>query len=318
MSIRAFLKRSRFLMATVTDIDVAGKHVTCNLDETDERQTIPYDHLVLALGSVTRMPDVPGLRDFGFEMKSLTDAVALRDRAIEMLESADASSDPAMKKELLHFVVVGGNFTGVEVAGELDALISKACKRYRNITPGDVRITLVERGPRILAVLGDELSDYATANLRKRGVELRLGDSVTAIGEDFAQYASGEKSPARTVIWCAGIAPTPTALRLPVPRDERGYILCERDLRVQGVQGVWAIGDCAVLRASDGSLYPATAQHAIAAPCSGPSGSPCTAAPDIIATTGTRIDDSPATLAGSMPTMANQQALPSAIGTSVM
>ncbi|MBC7771916.1 MAG: NAD(P)/FAD-dependent oxidoreductase [Pyrinomonadaceae bacterium] len=263
MSIRAFLKRSRFLMATVTALDVESKVVTCNVDETDQQQSIQYDHLVLALGSVTRMPEVPGLREFGFEMKSLGDAVALRDRAIEMLESADATVDPAMKKELLHFVVVGGNFTGVEVAGELDALLSKASDGYRHVTTSDILITLVERGPRILSVLGDELSDYAAKNLKKRGVELRLGDSVNAIGEDFAQYASGEKSPARTVIWCAGIAPTPTALRLPIPRDERGYILCERDLRVKGIEGLWAIGDCAVLRAKDGTLYPATAQHAI-------------------------------------------------------
>lgn len=263
MSIRAFLKRARFLMATVVGIDVAARTVTCNVDETDEQQVIQYDQLVLALGSVTRMPEVPGLREFGFEMKSLGDAVALRDRAIEMLESADATADPDMKKEMLHFVVVGGNFTGVEVAGELDALLSKASRGYRHVGPADIAITLVERGQRILSVLGDELSDYATRNLRKRGVELRLGDSVCAIGENFVEYSGGERSPARTVIWCAGIAPTPTSLRLPVPRDERGYILCQRDLRVQGLDDVWAIGDCAVLRGADGALYPATAQHAM-------------------------------------------------------
>lgn len=265
--IRSFLRTSTFKMAEVTAIDTDARVVDCRYSETGDTERIGYDHLVIALGSVTRMPDVPGLREHGFELKSLADAVAMRDNAIEMLEVADATTDPDTRRELLHFVVVGGNFTGVEVAGELDSFVPKAAKGYRNVKREDIRITLVERGDRILGVLGPELSTYATNNLNRRGVNLQLNRTIIEVGEDFAVFDNGERVATRTVLWCAGIAPTPLALRLPLPRDERGYIRCEPTFQVQGFTNIWAIGDCAHLPAPPNeqghSSYPATAQHAI-------------------------------------------------------
>lgn len=261
--IRSFLRTSTFKMAEVRAIDTDARTVECIFGETGEVEHVRYDHLVIALGSVTRLPDVPGLREHGFQLKSLTDAVAMRDNAIRMLEVADATSDPARRRALLHFVVVGGNFTGVEVAGELDAFVPRAARRYRNLSRSDVRITLVERSDHILAPLGPGLSSYALKNLRSRGVDVRLGCSVSSIDRDHAILDTGERLDTHTVLWCAGIAPTPLALRLGVPRDERGYILTEPTFQVRGLPGVWAIGDCAVLRSASGEHYPATAQHAI-------------------------------------------------------
>ncbi|MGE3107170.1 MAG: NAD(P)/FAD-dependent oxidoreductase [Phycisphaerales bacterium] len=263
VSIRAFLKRSRFMMAEVTAVDTARRIVTVRLAETGQTHELPYDHLVIALGSITRLPNVPGLRQFAGELKSLSDAVAMRDRAIALLETADATSDPNQRRELLHFVVVGGNFTGVEVAGELDAFLNAASRNYRRVHIDEIKVTLVERGPKILGVLGDDLADYAMQNLRRRGVDVRVNDSVTEVGKDFAVLQSGERLRTHMVMWCAGIAPTPVTLGMPVPRDEHGYILCDPDCRVKGLPDVWAIGDCAVLHSSSGAKYPATAQHAI-------------------------------------------------------
>ena len=126
---RAFLKSAEFLMAEINGADLERRRITYRLVGADDDQTIDYDHLVIALGSVTRLPDVPGLREHGVELKSLSDAVALRDRAIALLERANATEDPQERKALLHFVVIGGNFTGVEAAGEGHMFLREATHR---------------------------------------------------------------------------------------------------------------------------------------------------------------------------------------------
>ena len=263
VSLRAFLKRTTFRMADVTEVDLGRREVGYRPPGGGPPGKISYDHLVLAPGSVTRLPDIPGLDQHGIEMKSLADAVGLRDRAIRMLETADATPDPAARQALLHFVVVGGNFTGVEVAGELDVLLGRARRLYRNVKREDCRVTLVEVTGRILSALDPGLADYAAARLSRRGIQLRLNASVARIEADRAVLAGGETLSTRTVIWCAGIRPAPLVGRLHVPVDVRGYILCERDLRVRGFDNVWAAGDCAVVPDPGGRPYPATAQHAI-------------------------------------------------------
>jgi NADH dehydrogenase len=215
------------------------------------------------MGSVTRMPDVPGLAEHGHEIKSLTDAVALRDRAIEMLEAANLEPDPARRRSMLHFVIVGGNYTGVEVAGEFQAFFSEARRQYPALRRDDYRITLVELRDRILPALGDDLANYAAEKMDERGIDIRTGESVECIEAASATLSGGDVLLTRTVIWCAGVAPPPLVARMRLPVDDRGYIECERDLRVRGFDNVWAIGDCAVNRDADGHPYPATAQHAV-------------------------------------------------------
>jgi NADH dehydrogenase len=260
--LRRYLRRTELLTADVNGIDVRRREVRLHYPDGSER-LMPYDHLVIALGSVTRMPDVPGLREFGFGLKSLADAVALRDRTIGLLELASETDDVERRRAMLTFVIVGGNYTGVEVAGEFNEFLTEATRLYPNISQRDIRIVLVDHEPRILHTLDEELSQYASARLKRRGVELRLENTVTRIEKEAAELKVGGRVPAWTVIWAAGVAPNPLLSRLDVPRDKRGYLLCGPDLQMQGSESVWGIGDCAVNPDPAGNAYPPTAQHAI-------------------------------------------------------
>jgi NADH dehydrogenase len=263
VSTRNFLKRATFCMAEVTGIEFEQQRVCCRIQGNEQVQWNDYDHLVLALGSVTNLPDIPGLREYGFEMKSLTDAVALRDRAILLMEMAESAADTVERRALLHFVVVGGNFTGVEAAGEFDVFLKKAARYYENVRPADCQVTLVEISDRILTAVDQDLSEYATEHMRRRGMDIRLETTVSRIEPSHVVLNTGETLHAHTVVWCAGIAPSRLIAQLPIPVDDRGYILCENDLRVQELENVWAIGDCAVNVDENGKPYPATAQHAV-------------------------------------------------------
>lgn len=261
--IRSFVRTGEFRMAEVVGVDLERQEVRYRLGRLDRTETVAYDHLVVAVGSVTRWPDVPGLREHGYEMKTLGDAVGLRDRAIRALEFADAIDDPVLRKGMLSLVVVGGNFTGAEVAGEYDMFVKQAAKHYPRVEPRECRVTIVELSDRILGALGEELSDFAMTHLRRRGFDLRLKTTVSAVHEDRVELSDGSEVEARTVIWCAGIAPSPLIGEIGLPVDERGYVLCDRDLRVRGCDNVWAIGDAAINPDAEGGAYPATAQHAV-------------------------------------------------------
>lgn len=264
VSIRDFLKRTDFHMGRVTGLDLNRGEVHYGLGEDEvTHQTLGFDHLVISLGSVTLLPNIPGLRRHAFQMKSLTDAVALRDHAIRQLEMAEVVEDPDQRQAMLRFVVVGANFTGVEVAGELDVFLKQACKQYKRVHPGDFRVTLIDIADRILPALDSDLSDFAAYSLKRRGLDILLSTSVAETDGKQIRLETGETLSAQTLVWCAGIEPNPLISSLDVPTDERGYILCDDDLRVQGMDSVWAIGDCAVNRAPDGKPYPATAQHAV-------------------------------------------------------
>ncbi len=263
VSIRAFIKRSRFLMAEATRVDADARRLYYRLEPAAPESYLDYDELVLALGSVTRHPPVPGLTEYGFGMKSLGDAVALRDRAITMLELAEASEDPGARRQLLHFVVVGANFTGVEVAGEFLHFLRAASRGYPRLSPADCRVTLIEIGERILGALGEELSRQASRQLAREGVEILTRRSVQAIGPASLLLDDGQRLDSRTVIWCAGIAAPPPLWDGSLPCDAQGWLLCAADMRVAGQERIWAIGDCAVNVDAAGRSLPATAQGAV-------------------------------------------------------
>jgi len=262
VSIRSFLKRTAFRLAEVCSVDPIARRVAYRSADDDRDSSLEYDHLVVSVGSVTRLPSVPGLDEHGFSLKSLTDALALRDRAIRMLERADATTDLEARRRLLSFVVVGGNFTGVEVAGEFQVFLRQASKQYPGLDPDLCHVTLVEIADRILPGLDAGLSRYAVEKMRARGIDVRLRSSVRQVAADHITLANDERLPCRTLIWCAGIAPNPLLERMSLPVDENGYLRCDRMLRVQGRSDIWAIGDCAVNPDREGRPYPATAQHA--------------------------------------------------------
>lgn len=263
VSTRDFLKRTRFIMAEVVNIDFDANEVIYRLPDASRPESIGYDQLVLALGSVTLLPEVPGLEENGFEIKSLADAVALRDRAIRQLEHADAIDEIEVRRRLLHFVVVGASFTGVEVAGEFEVFLRRACRRYPRLEQRDITITLVEKAERILPALDADLGLYALRQLTRRGIDVRLGTTVSRVAHHRVDLDDGRSLDAETVIWCAGIAPNPLLEQLGLPMDARGYIRCLPDLRVESFTNVWAIGDAAVNVDPEGVAYPATAQHAV-------------------------------------------------------
>jgi NADH dehydrogenase len=261
--LRKFIHRGDFRMAEVLSIDIKNQQVHYQPIGDEHPHSLHYDHLILALGSMTKRPPVPGLSDYGFEMKSLSDAISLRDRGIRLLELANTVEDAALKRELLTFVAVGANFTGVEFAGEYQAFLSEMAEDYPNLSPKDVHMVLVEHGKRILPTVRPHLADWARDTLLGRGVEVRTEMSVEAVGPRDCTLTDGTKIPTRTVVWTAGIAPPEILKQIPgLPLNEKGYIACERDLRVTGFPNLWAVGDCATVRTAEGTVYAATAQNA--------------------------------------------------------
>jgi NADH dehydrogenase len=262
--VRAQLRRARYVLGEVVSIDLAARAVDVRHSITGAQQTLAYDQLVLALGSVTTTFNIPGVADHALPLKTLEDAERLRNRVIAALELADVTADPVERERLLTFVIVGGGYTGVEAAGELVDLFGSITKFYASIAPRDVRIVLIEAGPSLLAGLPPAMGAYTAKNLAARGIRLIIGDGVTALDDRAIHLASGTAIPTATVLWSAGVRPTPVLMKLPVQHARNGGIIVGRDMSVADWPGVWALGDCAWIptaRADD--WYPMTAQHAI-------------------------------------------------------
>lgn len=260
--LRGFLRSGSLVMAHVESINLEAQQVEVR-PEYGENVTICYDHLVIALGSVTRMPSIPGVGEFAFGLKTLSDATLLRDRAIGMLEMANLGTDHQHRQSWLTFAVVGGGYTGVEAAGEFNAFLRESLRHYSKVSESDIRVILIQRSGRILDALDETMSDKASEVLRRHGVEIRLNESVAQVSETSFTLASGEEIDSHTVVWSAGVAAPRLLKTLNLPVNAHGYVECERDLRVRGMENVWAIGDCASNPDADGKPYPPTAQHAL-------------------------------------------------------
>jgi len=262
--VRSQLRRSRYVLGDVVAIDLDARRVEVAYSITGARQTLNYDQLVLALGSVTSTFGIPGVAEHALPLKTLEDAERLRNRVIGSLELADLTTDPAERARLLTYVIVGGGYTGAEGAGELIDLFHSITKFYTTIKPGEVRMVVIEAGPELLAGLPPAMGRYTAKSLVSRGVELHLGDAVTALDDQAIHLASGLTIPTATVLWSAGVRPTPVLRDLPLEHARNGGIIVERDFSVPGRPGVWALGDCAwIPMKTPGEWYPMTAQHAI-------------------------------------------------------
>jgi NADH dehydrogenase len=262
--IRKMLKRTHFFDGEVNSIDLVNKRVAVShgLDKIHEHE-IGYDHIVLALGSVTNFFGIPGLEEQALTMKSLADAVYLRNRLIEYLEEADFECSTVPPTQLLTFVVAGGGFAGVETVAAINDFLRDAIKFYPNLTEPMLRVVLVEHGSAILAELGPELGHYAQKKLTERKIEFRLGVKVTCISERGVELSDGTALHAGTLVWTAGTAPCPLLEPLDCAK-EHGRIVVNEYLEVAGYPGVWALGDCASIPDKEtGRPYPPTAQHAL-------------------------------------------------------
>ncbi len=261
--IREQIRRSRFVLADVDEIDVRANTVRYHHVLTGTSVLQPYDHLVLALGASTSTFGLSGVAENAWALKTLDDADALRNHLVWLLELADTIDDEARRKRLLTIAVVGGGFTGVEAAGEIVELFRSVLRFYRRLRPEEVKMVLVEAGPTLLAGLPPKMGQYSRRVLERRGVEVVTGDGVTGADSTGLNLQSGRRIETETIIWSAGVQPSPTVAKTALPTTRRGAIETQRDMRVAGVAGVWALGDCASIPDGEGGVYPATAQHAI-------------------------------------------------------
>ncbi|HVD85849.1 MAG TPA: NAD(P)/FAD-dependent oxidoreductase [Solirubrobacterales bacterium] len=260
--LREILKRTYLRLGSIVAHDPAAKTVTLRA-KYGETETLPYDQLLLSLGSVSRVLPVPGLAEHAVGFKSLADAIFLRNHVVETLEEANATEDPARREQLLTYVFVGGGYAGLEALAELQDFASDAMDNYPRARLHGMRWVLVEATDRVLPEIDRQLADYALRELRGRGIDIRLETTLEEVGPETARLSNGEVLPTRTVVWTAGVAPQPILGQLSLPLDERGRVPVDSFLRVRGMDSVWAIGDCAAAPDPRGGLCPPTAQHAV-------------------------------------------------------
>jgi NADH dehydrogenase len=262
--LRRVLRRTRLMIGRATGFDVDRRTVTVAPPEGQPR-TIAWDRLVLATGSVSRLPGIPGLAEHARGFKTLPEGIYLRNHVLRQLELADAADDVAERAARLTFVVVGAGYAGTELVAELQALTSRAIDAYPGLRPRDVRWILADLAPMILPELGQQLGRATLRILRRRGIEVRLETGVKEIGPESVRLTDGDELPTRTFVWTAGVRPQPLVATIGLPTDRQGRLLVDRYLTVQGRDDVFALGDTAAVPdpASPERPSPPTAQHAL-------------------------------------------------------
>jgi len=254
MPIRTIIKKAGFHEGRIKNIDPYGKIV--NLWGSGEKRGISlhYDFLVVALGSETNFFGMNDLEKNSYQMKTLNDAVMVRNRIIDMLEQAENEKNPILKKSLLTFVVVGGGFAGIETAGEIMDLLLDVRKYYPNITREDIKVVVLEALPSILPGFTESLARFTQKKLTENGVEIKLRTAVTSFDGDEVMVKDLEEKDeeeaisaiqTKTVIWTAGVTPVNTIKRS-LFKTEKGKIIVNENLEVVDFPGVFAIGDCAL------------------------------------------------------------------------
>src|SRR5882757_1012731 len=260
--LREQLKRTYLRLGEIVGHDPEAKTVELR-KKFGGNEEMRYDQLLLALGSVSRTLPVPGLAEHAVGFKGLADAIYLRNHVVETLEEANATEDPARREKLLTYVFVGGGYAGLEALAELQDFAADAMDAYPRARLHGMRWVLVEASGRVLPEIDQQLADYALRELRGRGIDIRLNTTLEELTADTARLSSGEVLSTETVVWTAGVSPQPILKELNLPLDERGRVAVDEYLRVQGLDSVWAIGDCAAAPDPRGGTCPPTAQHAV-------------------------------------------------------
>jgi NADH:ubiquinone reductase (H+-translocating) len=261
--LRKLLRRVKTFTGNIEKINLERRCVTVTHGFDRHVHDLPYDHLIIALGSSTNFFGLPGVQDAALTIKTLDDAIELRNRLITHLEEANSECAAGERQPLLTFVVVGAGFAGVETLGGIHDFVHAAIRFYPNLTPEFVHTILISSDAFILPELGSKLGAYAQRKLAARGVEIITRTRVTAIRDGLVDLSGGRTIPATTLIWAAGNAPNPLVADLPVPKSG-GRIRVNEYLEVDGFPGVWALGDCASIPDREtGGFHPPTAQHAI-------------------------------------------------------
>ena len=260
--LRVMCPHAELILGTATGVDLEAR--TAEVETDEGPQTVAWRELVLALGAVPRTLPLPGLAAHALSFKTLADAIYLRNHVLHQLEAADAALDEAERARRLTFVFVGAGYAGVEALAELSDLVEDALRCYPRLRSTPRRWVLVDAAPRILPEIPHRLGDYAAEELHARGVEIHVGTTLASVSEHEAVLGNGTRIPTRTLVWTAGVSPSPLLRQWPLPLDERGRVEVDELLRVRGREHVWALGDCArVPNTRSDRPDPPTCQHAL-------------------------------------------------------
>jgi NADH dehydrogenase len=262
--LRQMCPHADLLVGRLTAVDEERRVVSIEAAEGGT-QEIAYEQLVLALGAVARTVPIPGLAEHGLGFKDLADAIHLRNHVLRELEAADAEDDPAAASTHLTFVFVGAGYAGVEALAELSDLVADALHWYPRLRDVARRWVHVDAAPAILPEIPPRLGEYAAKELSRRGVEIHVGTTLESLTPGEARLAGGVTIPTHTLVWTAGVRASPLLPELGLPLDERGRVRVDPQLRVEGRERLWSLGDCAAVPngATPGQVDPPTSQHAL-------------------------------------------------------
>ena len=262
--LRMMCPHAELLLGRATDLDVDRRRAQVETD--DGLVTLTYEHVVIALGAISRTLPIPGLADHAIGFKTLPDAIFLRNHVLRRLEAAVAAQSEGHRRRELTFLFVGAGYAGVEALAELSDLVRDALRYYPTLRHEPQHWVLVDAAPKILPEIPHSLGDYAARQLAGRGVDIRVSTTLESVEPHAAVLSDGDRILTSTVVWTAGVRANPMNERFRLPLDERGRIKVEPTLQVEGLENVWALGDGARvpnLASPAGEYDPPTCQHAL-------------------------------------------------------
>ena len=257
------LRKVRFVLGTVGHVDPRQKVVSWAGPEGASGE-VGYDRLILTAGSVNKLLPIPGIAEYAHGFRSIAEAIFLRDEITRQLELAAVAADPAERAARCTFVVVGAGYTGTEVAAQGQLLTTRLAKAMPGLAGQQIRWMLLDTAPRLLPELDPRLSKTADRVLRRRGVEVRTGQSVAEAMPGYVMLSTGEKVPTRSLIWCVGVRADPLVDGLDL-KTNRGRLVVDEFMSVPGAPDIYACGDCAAVPdlTRPGEVCGMTAQHAV-------------------------------------------------------
>jgi NADH dehydrogenase len=268
--LRRELRHCRLLVGEVIKVEHARRVATVATIAGPERE-VTYDEIVLVPGSVSRTLPIPGLREHAVGFKGIGEAIYVRNKVLDRLDLAAATTDPAIRSRALTFVFVGGGYAGIEALAEMEDMARDALRYYPELRPSNMHWVLVEATQRILPEVSQDMAAYTVQELRKRRLDIRLDTRLESCADGHVRLSDGDEFDADTVVWTAGVKPNPMLANTDLPRDKQGRLTCLATLQVAGedgapIPGAWGAGDCAAvpdLTKAPGALTGPSAQHAV-------------------------------------------------------
>ncbi len=270
MPLRRELRNCHIVAGTVTDVSHERKVATVQPIVGPPRE-IEYDHIIVAPGSVSRTLPIPGLREHGIGFKTIGEAIYLRNHVLDQLDVAAATTDPAVRERALTFVFVGGGYAGIEAVSEMEDMAHDAVRRYYpELSTDEMHWVLVEATNRVLPEVDRDMGAYTVQVLLKRKLDIRLGTRLESCVDGIVKLSDGDSIPADTIVWTAGVKPSPMLDFVDLPKDQRGRLTTNAALQIvdgdEVVEGAWSAGDCAAvpdLTGPPGAMCSPSAQHAV-------------------------------------------------------